>query len=62
MMFLEPYYNKPEYISALAQSIRPFIESGYDKLVFSFHSLPIAHQWIAALAENLNTMMVWLPT
>lgn len=43
LMFLEPYYNKPEYISALAQSIRPFIENGYDKLVFSFHSLPIAH-------------------
>ncbi|SHF21936.1 ferrochelatase [Dysgonomonas macrotermitis] len=41
--FVEPYYNKPGYISSLAQSIKPFIEKGYDKLVFSFHSLPIAH-------------------
>ena len=41
--FIEPYFNKPEYISALADSIRPFTENGYDKLVFSFHSLPIAH-------------------
>lgn len=40
--FLEPYYNQPEYISALAHSIKPFIENGYDKLVFSFHSLPIS--------------------
>lgn len=43
LKFLEPYYNKSEYISALAQSIHPFIQNGYDKLVFSFHSLPIAH-------------------
>lgn len=39
--FIEPFYNEPEYISALATSITPFIENGYDKLIFSFHSLPI---------------------
>lgn len=42
LKFIEPYYNRAEYISALARSVYPFIEKGYDRLVFSFHSLPIA--------------------
>lgn len=39
----KPYYNHPEYIKALAKSIQPHIEKGYDRLVFSFHSLPLSH-------------------
>lgn len=39
----EPYYNHPAYISALATHIGPYLTDGFDRLVFSYHSLPI-HQ------------------
>lgn len=43
LKFIEPYFNHPAYISALAESIRPYIEKEYDKIIFSFHSLPLDH-------------------
>jgi ferrochelatase len=43
LKFIEPYFNHPSYISALAQSIEPYIKEDFDKLIFSFHSLPITH-------------------
>ena len=43
LKIVEPFYNKPEYIEALAQSLNPHIEKGYDMLLFSFHSLPLSH-------------------
>jgi len=43
LKFIEPYFNHPAYISALTESIRPYIEKDYDKLIFSFHSLPLSH-------------------
>lgn len=43
LKFIEPYFNHPAYISALCESIRPFINEEFDKLIFSFHSLPLSH-------------------
>lgn len=43
LKIIEPYYSDPNYIHALAESLRPHIEKGYDRLVFSFHSLPLTH-------------------
>lgn len=40
---IEAFYNHPAYISALAHSLKPFVEKEYDKLIFSFHSLPLDH-------------------
>ena len=39
----EPYYSHPAYISALATHVKPYLTDGFDRLVFSYHSLPI-HQ------------------
>ena len=39
----EPYYNNPDYISALVASATDFLNSGYDHLLFSFHGLPERH-------------------
>ena len=39
----EPYYNHPAFISALATHVKPYLNDGFDRLVFSYHSLPI-HQ------------------
>ena len=38
-----PYYNDPEYIAALVESARSHLDSGYDKLLFSFHGIPERH-------------------
>jgi len=40
---IEPYYNDPGYIGALAASASGFLASGYDHLLFSFHGLPERH-------------------
>ncbi|NDV78988.1 ferrochelatase [Dysgonomonas sp. 511] len=43
LKFIEPYFNHPAYIKSLAESIRPYLEQGIDKLIFTFHSLPLSH-------------------
>ena len=40
---LQPFYSKPGYIEALYQSARPFLEKGYDRLLFSYHGIPVRH-------------------
>jgi len=44
LRIIEPFYNDPEYIHALAISLKPFIGKEYDRLIFSFHSLPLSHE------------------
>lgn len=41
--FLNAFYNNPEYIASLAQSITPYLNRDYDKLLFSYHSIPERH-------------------
>jgi ferrochelatase len=43
LKFISPFYHRPEYIAALANSIRPYLEKPYDKLLFSYHGLPERH-------------------
>ncbi len=43
LKFVEPYFDHPAYISSLAERIKPYIGEGFDKLVFTFHSLPLSH-------------------
>jgi ferrochelatase len=40
---IRPYYNNEDYILALAESIRPYLNEGYDKLLFSYHGVPERH-------------------
>jgi ferrochelatase len=40
---LPPFYNAPEYIAALVASAQPYLDQGYDHLLFSFHGLPERH-------------------
>ncbi len=35
-----PYYDQPDYIAALVGSAKPFLDQGYDHLLFSFHGVP----------------------
>jgi ferrochelatase len=37
------YYNNEDYINALANSIQPYLEEQYDKILFSYHGIPARH-------------------
>jgi len=38
-----PFYDKPDYIAALVESARPFLEQSFDHVLFSYHGLPELH-------------------
>jgi protoporphyrin/coproporphyrin ferrochelatase len=38
-----PYYEEPEYITALVGSAQDYLKAGYDHLLFSFHGVPERH-------------------
>ncbi len=40
---LPPFYDQPEYLDALVDSARPYLEQGFDHLLLSFHGLPERH-------------------
>lgn len=40
---IPPYYNDADYISALAESIKPYVQQEYDKIIFSYHGIPERH-------------------
>ncbi len=40
---MPPFYKDDDYITALAESVRPYLEKDYDKLLFSYHGIPEHH-------------------
>ena len=40
---IPPFYKHPDYIAALADTIRPYTEKPYDHLLVSYHGLPERH-------------------
>ena len=40
---VEPFYNHPAYITALSESMRPYLEKNKGHLLFSYHSIPERH-------------------
>lgn len=40
---LTPFYDQPEYLDALVDSAKPYLEQGFDHLLLSFHGLPERH-------------------
>lgn len=43
LRIIEPYYKNESYINALAESFKPYIQNGYDHLLFSYHGVPERH-------------------
>jgi len=43
LSFLQPFYNEPNYIYALAENIRPYLEQSHDHILFSYHGIPGRH-------------------
>ena len=40
---LQPFYRDPAYIEALYKSAKPYLENGFDHLLFSYHGIPLRH-------------------
>lgn len=40
---VQPYYADDDYISALVESARPWLDRPHDHLLFSYHSIPVRH-------------------
>ncbi len=40
---LPPFYDQPEYLDALVDSARPYLDQDFDHLLLSFHGLPERH-------------------
>jgi len=40
---IKPYYNNPDYITAFASHIQPYLHQEYDHLLFSYHGIPERH-------------------
>lgn len=40
---IKPYYNDEDYLTALSESIQPYLQQPYDKLLFSYHGVPERH-------------------
>jgi ferrochelatase len=38
-----PYYDRPDYLDALVASAQPYLDRGFDHLLFSFHGIPERH-------------------
>jgi protoporphyrin/coproporphyrin ferrochelatase len=43
LKFIPPFYRDPKYIHALAENMRPYLDQGFDHLLFSFHGIPERH-------------------
>ncbi len=41
--FIAPYYNKPDYIEALGENMRPYLQQDFDHILFSYHGVPGRH-------------------
>lgn len=41
--FIKPYYNNEDYINALAESMKPYINKDFQHLLFSYHGIPARH-------------------
>jgi ferrochelatase len=43
LSFIPPFYNDDDYITALAENIRPYLAEKFDHLLFSYHGIPERH-------------------
>lgn len=43
LKFVDPFYDHPMYIEALAEKMKPFLQQDYDHILFSYHGVPGRH-------------------
>ncbi len=40
---IPPFYDEPDYIQAVAESMRPYLQEDFDYVLFSYHGVPVRH-------------------
>lgn len=43
LTFIKPFYDNTDYIEALCESIKPYLDQDYDQILFSYHGIPERH-------------------
>ena len=43
LSFIKPFYNEADYIDALAENIKPWLDRPHDHILFSYHGIPGRH-------------------
>jgi len=43
LSFIPPFYNEENYLNALAENIRPYLQQKHDHILFSYHGIPERH-------------------
>lgn len=43
LSFVQPFFDQSDYLHALTESIRPYLNKEYDHIVFSYHGIPERH-------------------
>lgn len=43
LSFIKPFYNEANYIHAMVENIRPYLQNEYDHILFSYHGIPARH-------------------
>lgn len=43
LKFVRPFYDQVDFINAITESIRPYIQQDFDHLLFSYHGIPERH-------------------
>lgn len=41
--FIKPFYNESHYLYALSEHMRPYLQTQYDHILFSYHGVPARH-------------------
>lgn len=49
---VRPFYNHPAYISAMAASMKPYVQGNDKHLLFSYHSIPEKHILMRDITES----------
>jgi protoporphyrin/coproporphyrin ferrochelatase len=43
LSFVKPFYNNEDYLKALEESMKPYLQQDYDQVLFSYHGIPERH-------------------
>lgn len=43
LSFVKPFYKDPDYLKALSENIKPYLNQPYDQILFSYHGIPERH-------------------
>lgn len=43
LSFVPPFYDDADFIDSLVESIKPYLNQEYDKIIFSYHGIPERH-------------------